>query len=157
MKNNSKYLRVDVGGENDHLWAMLRHKLIEAISKLLDSEIDTSRHSTLRQEAEKFTSALLNYGKSKLLKPGIENEKTIAEIEQLYSLKQKNLAEIRKINAESEAIELATRIKKLKFIIDAAKIIMTGSDGKESLLFIKNIDNFLLALAAIEQDDTSVM
>lgn len=158
MKNNDspKYLRVDVAGQDERLWTVLRHKLIIAINKLLDSEIDAVHHTTLKEEAQKFTSALLDYGKNKLLKPGIDNEKTIAEIEQLYSQKQKNLAEARKINAETDAIELATRIKKLRFIMETAKLIVTGNEGDESLLFIKNIDNFLLAVGSIEQNDTSM-
>jgi len=151
-----KYIRIDVAGKDEKLWSRLRSKLIDTIDKLLDTELDTVRGTSIREEAAKFTSALLDYGKSKLLKPGIDNEKTIAEIEELYSKKQMNIAEVRKINAEAESIEISNKIKKLRFVIGAAKAILTGNTSPENLLFIKDIDSFLQVLKELEKGDASI-
>lgn len=154
---NPTYLRIDVGGENDRLWTVLRQKFIRLIEDMLDKEIDPVRHTTFKEEAERFTSALLDYGRSKLQKPGIDNEKKIAEIQELYSQRQKNIAETRKLHAETDAIELANKIRRLKLMLHTAKAIMTGTENNENLLFLKNMDGFLQALNAIETDDSSSM
>jgi hypothetical protein len=154
---NEKMVGIKVGGINENLWSKLRSKLIDAINNLLDTEIDGITKTSFGEEIDQFTHSLLQYAKEKLKKPMVDNDKTIAEIQELYSRKQKNLAETRKIHAEAEAMELKNRIRKLKLILNTAKIVLHGNPGEEEILFIKDIDTFLLALNDIDSDKESMV
>lgn len=149
-ENSKKILNVGVAGKNPETWARLRDKLLEVIENILNTVIDTERNSTLKQEAQKFTSAVLEYGKQKLAQPGHENEKIIAEVDYLYSKKQRELAEARKINAEADKLELENSIRKLKLYLMTAKVIATKDDN-DDILFIKEINSFLEILNDINQ------
>jgi hypothetical protein len=150
------FLRIEVSGEDGELWKKLRSKLVQAITNFLEFEIDPIKHSSIKEEAQKFTSALLDYGKSKLNKPGIDNDKTLAEIEEIYGKVQKTRAEARKINAEASAIELQNVIRKLKIALGAARVLMVGSPEAETVLFLKEIESFKQLLDVYEQGETSV-
>ena len=123
-KESQKFVRVEVAGKSSELWSKLRGKLLEVIDQILDTVIDSDKHTTLKQEAQKFTSAILDYGKQKLAQPGYENEKTIAEVELLYSQKQRELAEARKVNAEADKLELDNTIRKLRVFLIAIRRLL---------------------------------
>lgn len=150
MPDPQKYIAIEIGGSKEHIWKRFRKKLVDNIDKLLDFEIDSEKGSTLREEAKKFTSALLNYGKSKLSAPGINNEKTLAEIEELYSKREKSLAEARKIHAEADLLEFSLRIQKLKTALKLAKVVLPR--GKRHAVFLKDIDLFLDVVRSIEEE-----
>lgn len=141
---------------DEQIWIKLRNKLLDAITKFLDFEIDPVKQSSLREEAQKFTSALLDYGKSQLNKPGIDNQKSLAEIEELYSKAQRNNAETRKINAEAAAIELDNRIKTLQLVLAATKTMIVNQPGQESNHFITDIERFQGLLEVFQEGSTSV-
>src|SRR5687767_11262990 len=142
-------LRVDVVGKSADLWARLRPKLLQAISQMLDTVIDLDRGSTVRDEAKKFTSALLRHAEARLEKPVLENEKIEAEVAEIYAKVETERAQARKINAEAEAQELRNCLTRLKLVLMLAKAAIAGDEGDESLLllgsqldvFVKSIDD----------------
>ncbi|MBT1690080.1 hypothetical protein [Dawidia soli] len=148
-----KFVRIEIEGLNAEKWYQLRTKFIRAIHKTLDTVIDHEHSSTLRDEAKKFTTELLNYGKAKLQRAGLENEELMAQVDLLYSQKEKELAEARKLHAEAEALEIRNNIRKLKLGIGGMKALMIGETGKEEILFLKQMDHFLEILRDFEGDN----
>lgn len=153
MDNNEKkkVLEVQVVGKNRELWGELRDKLMMAVTKTLDTVINHENNTSIRDEAKEFASALIDHAKAKLKRAGLENEKIIAEIDNLYVRREKELAETRKLNAEAKSIEIKNRIKSLKISLGGMKVLMIGQDGEEDLLFIKQIDAFLNVLNSMEE------
>ncbi len=145
-------LKIDVSGDNQALWEQLRSKLIAAVGNFLDSTIDVETGSTIRQEAQKFTSLALDYGKSKLQKAGIENDKIIAEIEEKYAVIEKTKAEGRKLVAEAKQIEFDTSLRKLKASLKLAKALVIGKQDEESIVFTRQIEGFLEAINEVTNE-----
>jgi hypothetical protein len=145
-ENENSILRIDVTGKDSDRWRKLKSKLFNAIDQLLDSTIDHERNTTVREEVKQFTSAALDYARQRLAKQGLENDRIEAEVFQLYAERERTLAEARKINAEADEQELQTRVKKLRLILSATKIILISEPGEEAILFGKEIDRFLQAL-----------
>lgn len=145
-----KYLKVDVSGQSEDLWSNMRVKLINTINKFLDTTIDSKNHSTIREEAKEFTSKLLKHAKDKLERAGLENEKIVAEIDSLYSARQREFAQTRKLNAEASEIELSVSIKKLKLSLGLTKAILIGEAKNEDIVFVKQIDSFIQILKDFE-------
>jgi hypothetical protein len=146
----SKFIRIDLEGVDGEKWYHLRKKFVHAIHKTLDTVIDYDTGGTLRDEAKKFTTELLHYGKAKLQKAGLENNELMAQIDLLYSQKEKELAEARKLNAEAEALEIQNNIRKLKLSIGGMKALMMGEAGEEEILFLRQMDHFLEVLRDFE-------
>jgi hypothetical protein len=148
-----KFVRIEIEGLHHEKWYHLRTKFIRAVHKTLDTVIDHENSSTLRDEAKKFTAELLNYGKAKLQRAGLENEELMAQVDLLYSQGEKELAEARKLNAEAEALEIRNSIRRLKLSIGGMKALMIGETGKEEILFLKQMDQFLEILRDFEGDN----
>ncbi|NOT51252.1 MAG: hypothetical protein HOP10_08235 [Chitinophagaceae bacterium] len=148
-EENDQFISFHVGGKDEVLWKQLRHKLVQAINTFLDTVIEEETQSTIRQELKEFGTAILDYGKQKLKKAGIENDKILAEIELLFSEREKK-------NAETEAIKFETSLKKLIVAMAGTKVIMRGSAGKEELIFIKQIDDFLAILRDLHNNQKSL-
>lgn len=146
VNQTKKYLKVDIAGQSQDLWQEMRFKLIDVINTFLDSTLDHQTNNSISDEAKEFTSALLNHAKEKLPKAGIENEKIIAEIDQLYIIKQKELAQTRKLNAESSEIEFSLALKKLKVSLGMTKALLIGESQKEDIIFVKQIESFIKVL-----------
>ncbi len=145
MEEGKSFIRVDVSGFDSARWKLYRSKLIDKLYQFLETEIDPIKRTSIGDELSEFTHKLLNYGKAVLDKPIIENNKLLAQIEDIY-------ADIRKKNAEAEAIELKNRLKRFKLFLKSAKIIVGGDQGEEAILFLKDIDQFLLAIREFENE-----
>src|SRR5262249_21831890 len=139
-----------VTGQDPLLWQGLRSKLVEVINGVLDSVIDHEKETTVREEAKKMTSALLDHAKARLAKAGLENEKIEAEIQRLYTQIENDYAEARKKHAEAEAIELNTALKKLWLSVGLTKAMLIGEAGEENIVFSQQIDAFLGTLKELE-------
>lgn len=137
---NINYVEISVKGKSDLLWEKLRPKLHEAVNKFLDTVVDSSRKTTIRDEAKELTSSLLKYAKAKLNKPELENQKILAEIDNLYSSKQKDIAEARKIHAEADAIEFQNALNNLRMSLMLTKALLISNKDTNSILFIKEIE-----------------
>jgi hypothetical protein len=151
-EKGTKFLHIEFEGINNEKWYHLRTKFIRAVHKTLDTVIDHENSSTFRDEAKKFTTELLHYGKAKLQRAGLENEEIMAQVDLLYSQKEKELAEARKLNAEAEALEIRNNIRKLKLSIGGMKALMIGETGEEEILFLRQMDQFLELLRDFDGD-----
>ena len=149
-KEVKKVLEVQITGKDKGLFKQLRGKLVLAISQSLDTVINYEQETTVKEEAKEFASALIDHAKAKLKKAGIENEKLLVEIDNLYVQREKEIAETRKLNAEAKAIEIQNRIRSLRLSLGGLKAMMIGEEGEEDLVFMKQIDSFLSVLNAIE-------
>jgi len=150
MDKKKKFIQIEIEGKDENLWAKMRSNLMKNIQSILDTTVDYRTNSSLKEEAQKFTSATLDFAKSKLNKAGFENEKIIAEVNQLITQREKEQAEARKTNAEAESIEIENKIKNLKLTLISYKFLLLGEQGEEEMLFLKNIDEFLAVIKVIE-------
>ena len=146
-EDSKKLVQVEVEGKNPELWQRLKSKLMVAIEKLLDTEANSDTGTTYRDELKEYKNLAINFGKEKLKRPSIENEKIVAEIDLLYSQRQKTLAEARKTNAEAASIETSTTIKKLKIMLLTMKMLV--NENKDEILFIKEAENLLEIVSSI--------
>lgn len=153
MEQKKKLVKITLGGKDENLFERLRSKLIDAIDQFLDTAIDYQSGSTIKDETKKFASLALNFAEEKLRKAGIENHKLIAEIEERYSIAEKNKAEARKVNAEANKIEFDQSIKKLTLSLKLSKAIILGEEGKEAIVLTKQIDLFLGALEEMKENN----
>lgn len=148
MESDSKrkITKISLSGSDPILWEKLRSKLLLVLDKSLDTIINYDTGATVREEAREFTSAFIQYGKDKLKKASIENDKLNAEIEEIYTKINRENAEIRKINAEADKINLDNKIRALKISLGSAKALLIGSENKEDILFVKRVNAFLEAI-----------
>lgn len=140
-------LRIEVSGENDELWNKLKKKLFNVVDTFLDSTIDHNNGTTVKEESNIFISAILDHAKQRLAKSGLENEKIKAEIDNYYKRNAREMAETRKINAETNAIELDTARKKLIISLTVARSVIMTDAKNEDLVFARRIDGLLKALS----------
>ena len=145
-----RYVQFDVSGKDQLLWQKLRPKLIQALSDFLDTVVDYEKGSTIREEAKKISTALLNHAKARLAHAGYENEKLEAEVEYLYAQAEREYAEARKQRAEASALEFATSVRKLRLILGGTKAMLVGDTGREALLVGQQIDAFLQVVSEME-------
>src|SRR5215510_12105862 len=105
LPEKKQFVRVDVRGKTTELWQSLRPKLIQAMNEVLDAVIDDEQGTTVRDEMKQLTTALLDYAKANLARPGLENERIEAEIRRLYGQMEIDRAEARKKHAEADTLE----------------------------------------------------
>ncbi|MFA6249479.1 MAG: hypothetical protein WC615_21250 [Mucilaginibacter sp.] len=134
------YIKVDVEGANPQMWATMKVKLTNMVMELIDFKINTKTNGSIGEEFGRVSANLIEFANAKLEKPSIENQKMLAEIENLLANKAKGFAETRKLNAEAEQIELQNIMMKLKLAIGCAKILATSNNDSEFLIFTKNIE-----------------
>lgn len=146
-----KILRIDLVGKDESLFENLRNKLIQTVNKVLDASIDVNSDQTIKDELKTFTSLGLDFAKSKLSKPRIENDKMLAEIEEKISIIKKNKAETRKLNIESRGMEFDQSLKELTFALKMSKVLLNNDVGEEALVFTKQIDVFLEAVNSLKE------
>ena len=72
LPEHKPFVRVDVRGKTTALWQSLRPKLIQAMNDVLDAVIDDEQGTTVRDEMKQLTTALLDYAKANLARPGLE-------------------------------------------------------------------------------------
>lgn len=146
-------LRIQVTGRSPDLWLRFRTKFIEAIDGLLDSVVDHDKGTTLREESRKFQSALLDLARARLARAGLENERIEAEIRKLYAQMENETAQARRVNAEADAIEFKTSLARLRLVLGAAKAMLMGEEGEESIILAKRLDAMLTEARRIEVTD----
>jgi len=139
-KEIKSFLKIDLEGANLSTWGQLKPKLSAMILELLDSKVNNISNLTIKEEFQRTTSNLIEYANSKLEKASIDNQKLVADIENILANKAKNLAETRKLNAEAEEIELNNILKKLSIALGLAKAIAKSTNDPEIILFTSNIE-----------------
>ena len=152
-REGNEFVEVSVQGKSEVLWVALKQKLLASVNSFLDTVIDKNTGNTIKEEAQELTSLLLKFAKDHLSKPGLENQKIIAEIEELYSSRNKKIAETRKINAEAGSIELKNRVNSLKISLGLTKVLMVGSTDENAVVFFKEIDSLLSMIDNLKLDE----
>ena len=107
-KKERQLAHIKVKGKVPATWAKYRDTFMEKIQSALDTVIDFDNDSTVREEAKKFTSQLLDFARNKLAREGHEVEKIEAEVRQLYAQIETEHADARKTNAEAAKISISS-------------------------------------------------
>ncbi len=149
--DTKRILRIDLVGKDENLFQNLRSKLIETVNKVLDASIDVNSNQTVKDELRNLASLGLDFAKSKLAKPGIENDKMLAEIEEKISVIEKNNAETRKLNVEARKLEFDQSLRELTFALRMSKALINLEEGDEAIAFTKQINVFLEAVNSLKE------
>lgn len=152
-ERKAKILRIDLVGDDPNLFENLRRKLIMAINQMLDASIDVNSDNTVKDELRHLSSLGLDFAKSKLAKPGIENDKMLAEIEEKLSLIEKNRAETRRLNIEARTKEFNQSLREITLALKMSKALINVEEGEEAIAVTKQIDVFLEAVKTLKEMD----
>ena len=96
-------------------------RLQTALNLVLDSVIDQKRQTTIREEAQGLISESIQHIKERLKKQGLENEEIAARIAKLLAEAEREKAIAAKTRAETEHIEFATIVKKLRLLLEVQR------------------------------------
>ncbi len=147
-------LEVRVRGNDLVLWREKRGKFIEMIGKaveaLMEKIIDPINKTTVKEEAQQLISLALNHVKARSGKPGIENEKTIAEIQEVYAKIEEISINNRKNLAVAEAQEFKNFLNRLEFSLGSTKIMLSSEKDDESIIFTKQISDWMELVRSIK-------
>jgi|GEM_PF-1879129 len=145
------YVRVDVRGQDPAKWAEHRPrfiretipKLLESMNKFLDTTLDYDEGTTIREEAKRFTSSMLDFAREKLRREGVEVAKIEAEISELYAKRLETIAHTQQLAAQAQEQRRATALKQLCATLALTRGMLIGETGEEALLFGRQIEEFL--------------
>jgi hypothetical protein len=146
LPEKQRFIGVDVTGKTTGLWQSLRPKLIQAMTDFLDTVVDDAQGTTVRDEMKQLTTALLDYAKANLARPGLENEQLEAQIRRLYVQMEIDRAEARKKHAEADTLELNNKVKRLRLVLGMAQAFLVGDASEEAVIFTAQIEAFRTTL-----------
>ena len=113
------------------LAAEMRHdlmgKLNAAIGNVLNAIVDPTTNSTVRDEALEVANEGLRSLKDYLKRAGIQNEKTLAEVRKLMAEAESLEVGSAGKRTENEAKKLALLARKLRLVLEAQQFAETGS------------------------------
>lgn len=110
-------------------------RLNVALGHVLDAIVDPQEAKTVRDEAREIASEGLKSLKEYLKKAGINNEKTLAEVRRIMAEAESIEVETSKKRTENQHRQLALLAKKLRLVIQAQLYADTGSvDGLMAVL-----------------------
>jgi hypothetical protein len=107
--------------------AGLMSKLDQALSRVLDAIADPVAQTTVREEAQAIAAEGLRSIKEYLKRPGIQNEKTLAEVQKLLAEADALVAETAVKVTENQHRQLALLAKQLRLVLVAQQYLETGS------------------------------
>jgi hypothetical protein len=116
-------------------------RLQMALTHVLDSVIDKQQQSTVREEAQQLISESIQHLKERLKKQGLENEEIAARVVKLLAEAEKEKAIAAKTRAESEKLEFATIVRKLRLLLEVQRAMEHD-----------RVDDFLDVLKEMGQD-----
>lgn len=123
--------------------ADLRHglmgKLNSALGRVLDAIADPKAQTTVKDEARSVAVAGLNSIKEHLKKPGVQNEKTLAEVRKLLAEAEALDAGTASQYTEYQHRQLALLAKQLRLVIVARQYLETGS-VEDLLMVLKELE-----------------
>jgi hypothetical protein len=105
----------------------LMTKLNMALGNVLDAIVDPRDGSSVRDEAREIAAEGLQSLKEYLKKAGINNEKTLAEVRRIMAEAESIEVETVKKRTENQHRQLALLAKKLRLVIQAQHYAETGS------------------------------
>lgn len=102
-------------------------KIEAAIGIVLDSVIDPSKGTTVREEAQDILSESIASLKERLKKLGLENEEVAARITKILAEAESVKATTRKTQAETDQLEFINMIRKLRLVIEARQLFIDSN------------------------------
>jgi len=105
----------------------LSGKINDALGKVLDAIVNPDTKSTVRSEAVELANEGLSSLKAYLKRPGVANDKTVAEMEKLIAEAEDIKVATSRKRTQNEAEQLALLAKKLRLILEAQHYAETGS------------------------------
>ena len=105
----------------------LMGKINIALGHVLDAIVNPETKSTVRSEAVELANEGLSSLKAYLKRPGVANEKTLAEMEKLIAEADDIKVATSRKKTQNEAEQLALLAKKLRLILEAQHYAETGS------------------------------
>jgi hypothetical protein len=115
-------LKLDVQGRQG-----LMTKLNVALGHVLDAIVDPEESRTVRDEAKAIAAEGLKSLKEYLKTAGISNEKTLAEVRRIMAEAESIEVETARKRTENQHRQLALLAKKLRLVIQAQHYAETGS------------------------------
>lgn len=101
------------GGRRTPPWAFTEYGVV----------IDTRKQSTVREEAQTLISESIQHLKDRPKKQGLENEEIAARVVKLLAEAEKEKAIAAKTRAETEKLEFATIVRKLRLLLEVQRAI----------------------------------
>jgi len=101
------------GGRRTPPWAFTEYGVV----------IDTRSQSTVREEAQTLISESIQHLKDRPKKQGLENEEIAARVVKLLAEAEKEKAIAAKTRAETEKLEFATIVRKLRLLLEVQRAI----------------------------------
>lgn len=96
-------------------------RLQTALVHVLDSVVDSQKQTTVREEAQTLITESLAHLKERLKKQGLENAEIEARVVKLLAEAEKEKAMAAKTRAESEKLEFATIVRKLRLLLEVQR------------------------------------
>ena len=155
-KEKQKYLEVRVRGKNPVLWKELRAKFIDKIiaivEELMEEEVDSLHQTTGQNERIEVNLGVVKQIKSRLAKPGIENEKLLVEIQALYWKMEKVALSNRKNKAEAKSLELKNKLNQIEISLGLTKIIAVQDKSEDIVIFLKEVDEWMALVRNLKKN-----
>jgi hypothetical protein len=114
-------------------------KLDRALGRVLDAIADPVAQTTVREEAQAIAAEGLHAIKAYLKRPGVQNEKTLAEVQKLLAEADTLAAETAVKVTENQHRQLALLAKQLRLVLVAQQYLESG-----------NVDSLLATLKDLE-------
>jgi len=105
----------------------LMAKLDLALGRVLDAIADPVAQTTVREEAQAIAAEGLHAIKAYLKRPGVQNEKILAEVQKLLAEAEALVAEAAVKVTENQHRQLALLAKQLRLVLVAQQYLETGS------------------------------
>lgn len=105
----------------------LMGKINEAIGQVLNAMVNPETKSTVRSEMVEIANEGLSGLKEFLKRPGVQNEKTFAEMRKLIAEAENIEVSTSRKRTQNESQQLALLAKKLRLILEAQHYAETGS------------------------------
>lgn len=96
-------------------------RLQTALVHVLDSVVDSRKQSTVREETQTLISESLAHLKERLKEQGLENAEIEARVVKLLAEAEKEKAIAAKTRVESEKLEFATIVRKLRLLLEVQR------------------------------------
>jgi hypothetical protein len=98
-----------------------------ALGRVLDAIADPVAQTTVREEAQAIAAEGLHAIKAYLRRPGVQNEKALAEVQKLLAEADALAAETAVKVTENQHRQLALLAKQLRLVLVAQQYLETGS------------------------------
>jgi hypothetical protein len=128
-------------------------KINEALGAVLNAIVNPETKSTVRSEAIELANEGLSSLKAYLKRPGVQNDKTVAEIRKLMAEAENIEVATSRRRVENEGRQLALLALKLRLVLEAQHYAETGRTER-FLGFLKDFSNAGIPLERFDKPDS---